>query len=117
MDRAARCEKRNRGGGFEMSEFFDWEMLGTYAGCTAAVGLITQYVKGIGVLDRIPTQIVTYVLALVLMLLASVFTGGVTLEGAVLTVFNAVVVSLASNGGYAAVQRIGAKEENGERAE
>jgi hypothetical protein len=92
-----------------MSEFFNWEMLGTYAGCTATVGVITQFVKGVGVLNRIPTQIVTYVLALVLMLLASVFTGGVTVEGAVLTVFNAVVVSLASNGGYSAVERIGEK--------
>ena len=51
-----------------MSEFFNWEMLGTYAGCTAAVGVITQFIKGIGVLNRIPTQVVTYVLALVLML-------------------------------------------------
>lgn len=100
-----------------MSEFFNWEMLGTYAGCTAAVGVITQFIKGVGVLNRIPTQIVTYVLALVLMLLASVFTGGVTLEGAVLTVFNAVVVSLASNGGYSAIERVAEKLNEGRMSE
>ena len=100
-----------------MSEFFSWDMLGTYAGCTAAVGVITQFVKGIGFMAQIPTQIVTYVLALILMLLASVFTGGITVEGAVLTVFNAVVVSLASNGGYAAAERIGEKMNEGKMGE
>jgi hypothetical protein len=69
------------------------------------------------VLNRIPTQIVTYVLALILMLLASVFTGGVTVEGAVLTAFNAVVVSLASNGGYAAVERVAEKLNEGRMSE
>ena len=92
-----------------MSELFNWTMLGTYAGCTAAVGVITQFIKGLGVLSRIPTQLVSYVLALALMLLSAAFSGGLTVEGAVLTVFNAVVVSLASNGGYSAVERISEK--------
>ena len=100
-----------------MNEFLNWEMLGTYAGCTAAVGMLTQFIKGIGVLDRIPTQIVTYVLALVLMLSSSVFTGGLTVEGAALTVFNAAIVSLASNGGYAAIERIGEKMDEGRMSE
>ena len=53
----------------------------------------------------------------VLMLLAAVFTGGVTVDGAVLTVFNAVVVSLASNGGYAAVERVAEKLNEGRMSE
>lgn len=100
-----------------MSEFFTWDMLGTYAGCTAATGLITQYIKGVGVLARIPTQVVSYVLALVLMLLSAVFTYGITLDGIVLTVFNAVIVSLASNGGYAAVERVAEKLNEGRMSE
>lgn len=100
-----------------MSEFFTWDMLGTYAGCTAATGLITQYIKGVGVLARIPTQVVSYVLALVLMLLSAVFTYGITLDGIVLTAFNAVIVSLASNGGYAAVERVAEKMNEGRMGE
>lgn len=100
-----------------MSELFTWQMLGTYAGCTAAVGLITEFIKGIGVLKRIPTQLVSYVLALILMMLSAAFMGGITVDSAVLTVFNAVVVSLASNGGYAAVERVAEKMNEGRMGE
>lgn len=100
-----------------MSELFTWQMLGTYAGCTAAVGLITEFIKGIGVLKRIPTQLVSYVLALILMMLSAAFMGGITVDSAVLTVFNAVVVSLASNGGYSAVERVAEKLNEGRMGE
>lgn len=100
-----------------MSELFTWQMLGTYAGCTAAVGLITQFIKGVGGLSRVPTQLVSYVLALVLMMLSAAFLDGITVEGAVLTVFNAVVVSLASNGGYAAIERVAEKMNEGRMGE
>ena len=89
-----------------MSEFFTWELLGTYAGCTAAVSIITQFIKGVPGIVKIPTQVVSYVIALVIMLCATGFTSGLTPDGIMLTVFNAAVVSLASNGTYAAVTRV-----------
>lgn len=89
-----------------MSEFFTWEMLGTYAGCTAAVSIITQFIKSVPGIVKIPTQVVSYVIALVVMLCATGFTSGLTPDGIMLTVFNAAVVSLASNGTYAAVTRV-----------
>lgn len=89
-----------------MNEFFTWEMLGTYAGCTAAVSIITQFIKGVPGIVKIPTQVVSYVIALVVMLCATGFTSGLTPDGIMLTVFNAAVVSLASNGTYAAVTRV-----------
>lgn len=98
-----------------MNEFFTWEMLGTYAGCTAAVSIITQFIKGVPGVVKIPTQVVSYVIALVVMLCATGFTSGLTPDGIMLTVFNAAVVSLASNGTYAAVTRV--SETGGERAE
>lgn len=98
-----------------MNDFFTWEMLGTYAGCTAAVSIITQFTKGVPGIVKIPTQVVSYVIALVVMLCATGFTSGLTPDGIMLTVFNAAVVSLASNGTYAAVTRV--TETGGERAE
>ena len=98
-----------------MSEFFTWEMLGTYAGCTAAVGIVTQLIKGVPGIVKIPTQLVSYAVAVVVMLCATGFTSGLTPDGIMLTVFNAAVVSLASNGTYAAVTRV--TETGGERAE
>ena len=88
-------------------EFFDWNMLGTYAGAVAAVGVLTQITKGISGIKAIPTQLWSYILALVTLLLAMVFGEGFTAEGAVIALFNAAIVSLAANGGYESISRIG----------
>ena len=85
------------------NEFFTWAVLLTYAGATLATSLITQLIKGLGFIDKIPTRITSYAIALVVLLAATFFTGGLTLESGVLCVVNAVVVSLASNGAFDAV--------------
>lgn len=86
-----------------MNEFFTWANLATYAGATLATSLITQVVKGIGFIANIPTRITSYVIAVVILLAATFFTGAFTLETAVLCLINGVVVSLASNGAFDAV--------------
>ena len=87
-------------------EFFNWTMLGSYAGAAAAVGVLTQISKNIPGIRCIPTQLWSYMLALATLLLAMSFDGGFTAEGAVLAAFIAAVVSLAANGGYAAAERL-----------
>ena len=86
-----------------MNEFFTWTTLATYAGATLATSLITQLIKGLGFIDKIPTRITSYAIALVVLLAATFFTGGLTLEAGALCVINAVVVSLAANGAYDAL--------------
>lgn len=86
-----------------MNEFFTWAVLLTYAGATLATSLITQLIKGLGFIDKIPTRITSYAIALVVLIAATFFTGGLTLEAGALCVINAVVVSLASNGAFDAV--------------
>lgn len=86
-----------------MNEFFTWEILLTYAGATLATSLVTQLLKGIGFIDRIPTRVFSYVVALVLLIAATAFTGALTVQAAALCVINAVVVSLAANGAFDAV--------------
>ena len=87
-------------------EFFDWNMLGGYAGAVLAVGVITEVIKDIPGVKRIPTQIMSYILALIVLMLAMLFGGGFSAQGAVLAMFNAALVSLGANGGYAAIQRV-----------
>ena len=89
-----------------MNELFTWEILGTYAGCTAAVGIITQVIKTVPGIVKIPTQIVSYAIAISVMLFASAFTVGLTADVVALTVFNAAVVSLAANGVHTAAVKI-----------
>ena len=87
-------------------EFFTWELLSTYAGAVLAVALITQFIKGAGILSKIPTQLISYVIALIILLLALYFNGEFILANAALCILNAVIVSLAANGGFEALQRI-----------
>lgn len=87
-------------------EFFSWNALGEYTGAALAVGILTQLTKEIPGIKTVPTQLWSYVLALITLLLAEVFTMGVSVQGVVLTLFNAAVVSLAANGGFSAVQRM-----------
>lgn len=86
-----------------MNEFFTWELLATYAGATLATGLITQMLKGFDFIAKLHTQLVSYVVALVLLLAATFFLGMLTVESAALCLINAVIVALASNGGYDAI--------------
>ena len=90
----------------EMMTFFDWAFVGTFAGALAVVSLITQLVKGWAFLAKVPTQILTWALGFVVLILADVFGGTLTVEKAVLDVINGGLVGLAANGGYAAVKRI-----------
>lgn len=83
-----------------MNDFFTWNLLGTYSGAILAVTLITQFVKGIAIIDRIPTRFVSWVIALFVLILAQMFTRELTWSSGVLTLLNAVVVSVASNGTY-----------------
>ena len=89
-----------------MENLFTWDVLGTYAGAVAAVGVITQLIKGVPGIVKIPTQIVSYVIALIVLLCAAGFTVGLTAEGIMLTVFNAAVVSLAANGVHTAAVKM-----------
>lgn len=87
-----------------MQEFFTWAMLATYAGAVLATTLITQIFKGLSFIDKIPTKIFSYLTAIIVLLAATAFTSGLTPANAGLSVINAVVVSLASNGAFEALQ-------------
>lgn len=84
------------------AEPFTWAYLATIAGATAATLLIVQFLKL--PLDKafghIPTRMVAYLIALVLMLVATAFTTGLTAENALLAAVNAFVVALAAMGTY-----------------
>lgn len=88
-----------------MNEFFTWQTLATLSGCAVATGLVTQFVKDY--LSKIPTQIVSYVIALVILAVATAATGNGTDWAAwAIIPLNAVIVSLSANGAYTAVERV-----------
>lgn len=94
-----------------MNELFNtfstWEMLGTLAGAAAATGLITAFLdmflnRG----GRIPTQVIAYSTAFVILLFSLVFTGGLSPDTGVLCVLNALVVSSTASGTIAMAKRL-----------
>lgn len=98
--------------------FFDWTFLGTFAGALAAVALITELIKELPALKKVPTQFVSWILAFIILILAQLFTGTLSAQSAVLCVLNGAMVSLAANGGYAALKRMmGGKDASDEPPE
>lgn len=83
------------------TEPFTWETLGTIAGATLATLLIVQLLKlPLDKVWKIPTRFVTYFIALVISLLAMIFTTGLTLQSGILAAINAVIIALAAMGAY-----------------
>lgn len=86
-----------------MNEFFSWGMLATFAGATTATALLTQFLKGI--FSKLPTQLLSYLIAVVILIPATIFTTGADWSSLLLIPLNAAIVSLASNGAYDAILR------------
>lgn len=83
------------------TEPFTWEYLATIAGATLATLLIVQLLKlPLDKVWKIPTRLVAYVIALIILLLATLFTSGLTVNSALLVAVNAVIVALAAMGAY-----------------
>ena len=88
-----------------MNDFFAWETLVTFSGCALATGVLTQFLKNI--FKKLPTQWLSYLIAVPLLFGATAATGGFAQPWTVwaLIPLNAAIVSLASNGAYEAVGR------------
>ena len=80
--------------------FFDWASLGTYAGATVAVMLFVEFTKDLPGIRAIPTRLWAYVMAVVVLVLSTVFTGQVDAPTVFLCFVNAVIVAMAAVGGY-----------------
>lgn len=86
-----------------MEQFTDWGNLGTMAGAVAAVLVIIQLIKA--PLDRvwkIPTRLLVYVLALVIICGALAAQGAITWASVGVALINAAIVALAAMGAYEA---------------
>lgn len=87
-----------------MDEFFSWQTLATFAGASAATAIITQFLKN--ALKKLPTQWLSWIIAVIILYAATYFTGALTAAAAAIVPLNAVLVALASNGAFSAVVRV-----------
>ena len=95
----------------ELNNFLTWGMLATFMGAAACTGLLTQMLKG--VTAKLPTQWLSYIIAVVVLTVTTAATGGWMQPWTVwaLVPLNAALVSLESNGAYQALIRIRSNKE------
>ncbi len=87
--------------------FFTWEQLATYGGATVATMLFVQFTKELPGVKKLPTRLWAFIVAAVLMILATVFTAPeITPAVILITVVNAVIVAMASCGEYDTLQSL-----------
>ncbi|MEG0324851.1 MAG: hypothetical protein RR619_12700, partial [Raoultibacter sp.] len=80
---------------------YTWAYLATLAGATAATLLIVQFLKvPLDKVWRIPTRMFVYIVALIILLVATAFTEGLTLQNTPLAAVNAFLVALTAYGAY-----------------
>lgn len=78
-----------------------WEQLATIAGAATATLLIVQLLKlPLDKVWKIPTRIIVFLIAAIVMLLATYFTQGLSWNTALLTLLNAVIAALSAMGAY-----------------
>ena len=83
------------------AELYTWEYLATYAGATAATLLFVQFTKRlVDKIKKFHTQLYTFMIALIILTLATHFTQGYTLENVLLILPNAALVGMAAYGSY-----------------
>lgn len=84
-----------------MSSFLTWDSLTTFTGCVAIVGVTVQFTKTlVDKYVKMPTQLYTYLVALLILIATDCVVGPRTFENFVLDVLDAILVSLSANGAY-----------------
>ena len=87
--------------GVEVGEPLTWTYLATIAGAAAFTLLVVQFLKApLDKVWKIPTRVFAYVVALVVMLVATAFTTGLTVDNALLVGVNALLAALSAYGAY-----------------
>ena len=85
----------------EVGEPLTWTYLATIAGAAAFTLLVVQFLKApLDKVWKIPTRVFAYVVALGVMLVATAFTTGLTVDNALLVGVNALLAALSAYGAY-----------------
>ena len=96
-----------------MNDFMSWEVLLTYGGCVMATILLTEWLKH--VVPKVDAQIISAVVALLILVVGHVATGTFAVGDILLYAVNAVAASLAANGGFDAVKSVVQQNTGSER--
>ncbi len=85
---------------YNYNDFMTIEVLATFAGLVAAVSIIVQFTKSVVKKSFGDSAVRLYAFVIALILTFIFARAGTGIEGIVLTVINAILVSIAAMGGY-----------------
>jgi hypothetical protein len=88
-----------------LDSFFTWPTLLTVSGAAAATAYIVQFLKNFSFFKKVNSQLVSFVVALLILTAATYFTGKLTPDTAGMIPISAIVVCFAANGAYDSVQK------------
>lgn len=84
-----------------VGEPLTWSYLATIAGAAAFTLLIVQFFKApLDKVWKIPTRVFAYFIAFAVMLVATAFTGGLTIDNVLLVAANAFLAAMSAYGSY-----------------
>ena len=82
----------------ELNDFLSLTYVASYVGSVVVIMLVTQFVKELPLITRIPTRYLVSIIALVHMLI--VVRPALAVEDIYLTLINALLLTLTATGGY-----------------
>ena len=87
-----------------MTDFFSWTALATFAGCVAGTGVIVQFLKNVSFISKMNSQLVAYIVAVILLYGSYFFTDQLNVSVACIIPFDAIAVCMGSCGAYDAIK-------------
>ena len=92
---------------FSEVEIVSWTNIATGAGAVILTIAFTELSKNVESLAKMPTQLVSYFIAAIIMVLATIFTSDeVTASNVILAMLNSAIISFGANGAYIAYKRV-----------
>jgi|WetSurMetagenome_2_1015567.scaffolds.fasta_scaffold09980_7 predicted PurR-regulated permease PerM len=85
--------------------FFTWSTLLTVSGAAAATAYIVQFLKNFSAIKKVNSQLVAFIVALVVMSAAMYFNGTLTADSIAMLPISAIIVCFAANGAYDSVAK------------
>ncbi len=89
-----------------MENLLSWDYLATDFGAVSMVTAISAFTKKLGFVNKIGIELWNLLLSLAVIYPTLYFTGALNLRSAVLAVFKAFIVALASTGGFDIIEKI-----------
>lgn len=87
-----------------IDNFFTWELLATFAGCTAATIIVTELLKKF--ITKLNPQIISFLVSLIILVVGQLVAKKFAWSDIALDLINAVVISFAANGGFDCIKSV-----------